>query len=310
MATLSDDALTARRGTRPARPGLSPADDQQHHERPRMGDPADPGGDLGRRLLLHRGRGPPRRAADLCLAAADASPPAPVAVPALAARAAEPAARRCGARSCCWPCSTMSCPSPCSAGARRISPAALPRSSTRRRRSGASSSPTSSRSDERMTPRKIAGVLLGFAGVATMIGPGLLANIGTDALAQLACSRRRLCYALAGVWARRFRRMGVSPMSVTTGQLTAGALMMLPLALLIDQPWTQPLPPLDRLGRDRRSGAGLHRLRLYPLFPADRVRRRDQCAAGHLAGPAGRDPARRSVPGRSAGAAATSSAWR
>jgi drug/metabolite transporter (DMT)-like permease len=41
--------------------------------------------------------------------------------------------------------------------------------------------------DERMNPRKIAGVLLGFGGVATMIGPTLLANIGTDALAQLAC---------------------------------------------------------------------------------------------------------------------------
>lgn len=42
--------------------------------------------------------------------------------------------------------------------------------------------------------------------------------------------------------------MGISPMSVTTGQLTAGALMMLPLALLVDQPWTQPLPPMTAWG--------------------------------------------------------------
>ena len=99
--------------------------------------------------------------------------------------------------------------------------------------------------DERMTPRKLAGVLLGFAGVATMIGPTLLANVGTDALAQLACIAAALCYALAAVWARRFRRMGIAPMSVTTGQLTAGAVMMLPMALFIDQPWTQPLPPIE-----------------------------------------------------------------
>jgi drug/metabolite transporter (DMT)-like permease len=98
--------------------------------------------------------------------------------------------------------------------------------------------------DERMTPRKIAGVLLGFGGVATMLGPTLLANVGTDALAQLACVTASLSYALAAVWARRFRRMGLSPISVTTGQLTAGALMMLPLALFIDQPWTQPFPPV------------------------------------------------------------------
>ena len=102
--------------------------------------------------------------------------------------------------------------------------------------------------DERMTPRKIAGVLLGFAGVATMIGPMLLTNVGTDAVAQLACIAAALSYAFAAVWARRFRRMGVSPMSVTTGQLTAGALMMLPLALLVDQPWTQPFPPLSAWG--------------------------------------------------------------
>jgi drug/metabolite transporter (DMT)-like permease len=102
--------------------------------------------------------------------------------------------------------------------------------------------------DERMTPRKIAGILLGFAGVATMIGPALLADIGSNALAQLACITASLCYALAAVWARRFRRMGLSPMSVTTGQLSAGALMMLPVALLVDQPWTQALPPLSAWG--------------------------------------------------------------
>jgi drug/metabolite transporter (DMT)-like permease len=102
--------------------------------------------------------------------------------------------------------------------------------------------------DERMTPRKIAGVLLGFGGVATMIGPTLLANVGADALAQLACITASLSYALAAVWARRFRRMGLSPMSVTTGQLAAGALMMLPVALIFDRPWTQPLPPLTAIG--------------------------------------------------------------
>ena len=99
--------------------------------------------------------------------------------------------------------------------------------------------------DERMTPRKIAGVLLGFGGVATMIGPTLLANVGSDALAQLACIAASLCYAIAAVWARRFRRQGLSPMSVTTGQLTAGALMMMPMAMIIDQPWTQALPPIS-----------------------------------------------------------------
>ena len=102
--------------------------------------------------------------------------------------------------------------------------------------------------DERMTPRKIAGVLLGFGGVALMIGPDLLADLGKDSLAELACVVASLSYALAGVWARRYKRQGLSPITVSTGQLTAGALMMLPLSLLVDQPWQRPLPSLEALG--------------------------------------------------------------
>src|SRR4051794_8146108 len=102
--------------------------------------------------------------------------------------------------------------------------------------------------DERMSPRKVAGVLLGFGGVATMIGPSLLSSLGTNALAQLACVTASLSYALAAVWARRFRRIGVSPLSVTTGQLTAGAAIMLPVSLLIDHPWQLAMPPLSAWG--------------------------------------------------------------
>ena len=81
-----------------------------------------------------------------------------------------------------------------------------------------------------------------------MIGPSLLSSLGSSALAQLACVTASLSYALAAVWARRFRTMGVSPLSVTTGQLTAGAAMMLPIALLVDHPWNQAFPPLTAWG--------------------------------------------------------------
>lgn len=96
--------------------------------------------------------------------------------------------------------------------------------------------------DERMSPRKLAGVLLGVAGVAIMIGPSLLSEFGSSALAELACVAASLSYALAAVWARRFRRVGLPPVAVTTGQLTAGALLMLPVAIFVDRPWLQPLP--------------------------------------------------------------------
>ena len=99
--------------------------------------------------------------------------------------------------------------------------------------------------DERMTSRKIAGVLLGFGGVATMIGPSLLSDIGSGALAQLACVGAALSYAFAGVWARRFKRLGISPLSITTGQLTAAAVVMLPVSMIAEHPWTRALPPVS-----------------------------------------------------------------
>ena len=102
--------------------------------------------------------------------------------------------------------------------------------------------------DEKLSSRKLAGVILGFSGVTVMIGPALLGSLGNNVLAQLACVTAALCYAFAGVWARRFRAMGLSPMSVTTGQLTAGGLVMLPLALMIDRPWLDALPSLKAIG--------------------------------------------------------------
>lgn len=102
--------------------------------------------------------------------------------------------------------------------------------------------------DERISGRKLAGVLVGFAGVAVMLGPALLGSIGSDALAQLACLTAALCYAVAGVWARRFKRIGVPPEAVATAQLSAGALVMLPLAALVDEPWLQGLPSAGAIG--------------------------------------------------------------
>lgn len=102
--------------------------------------------------------------------------------------------------------------------------------------------------DERLSSRKLAGVMLGFGGVVVMMGPSLLTSLGTGALAQLAVVLACLSYALAAVWARRFKAQGISPLGVTAGQLTAGAILMVPFALIVDRPWTQPLPSLQALG--------------------------------------------------------------
>ncbi len=102
--------------------------------------------------------------------------------------------------------------------------------------------------DERVTPAKLFGVLVGFGGVAMMIGPDLLFNGNGTVWAQIACLIAALSYAIAGVWARRFKTLGVSPIKVAAGQLIVGAFAMAPIALVIDQPWLRPLPPLEAWG--------------------------------------------------------------
>ena len=98
--------------------------------------------------------------------------------------------------------------------------------------------------DEKMTPSRLAGVMVGFAGVVLMIGPAALEGLGTNVLAQLACLSAAVSYPFAGVFGRRFKRMGVAPIATAAGQVTASALMLLPVALLIDRPWTLPQPSL------------------------------------------------------------------
>lgn len=101
--------------------------------------------------------------------------------------------------------------------------------------------------DEKLTPNRIMGVLLGVAGVAVMLGPDLLAGLGSNLLAQGACLLATLSYACAGVYGRRFRRLGIPPLATASGQLMVSTLIMLPLALLLEQPWTLPLPGLPVL---------------------------------------------------------------
>ncbi|MDJ0948812.1 MAG: EamA family transporter [Alphaproteobacteria bacterium] len=99
--------------------------------------------------------------------------------------------------------------------------------------------------DERMTPARLGGVLSGLVGVAVLFGPDVLGGIGENALAQVAILGAALSYAFAGIFGRRFRRMGVPPMATATGQVTASAVMLFPVALVVDQPWRLPIPSIE-----------------------------------------------------------------
>ena len=92
--------------------------------------------------------------------------------------------------------------------------------------------------DERLNSNKLTGVFFGLLGVVVMIGPAALSGLGLNILAQLAVLGAALSYAFAGIFGRRFRRLGVLPLVTASGQLTGSTLMMLPVALVVDKPWT------------------------------------------------------------------------
>lgn len=95
--------------------------------------------------------------------------------------------------------------------------------------------------DEQAGRAKVAGLAAGFAGVVVMMaGEGVPGEAGAMAL----CLAAALSYALAGVWGRRFRPMGVTPRQAAFGQLLASGTILLPVWLVMDRPWTLPVPGL------------------------------------------------------------------
>jgi drug/metabolite transporter (DMT)-like permease len=102
--------------------------------------------------------------------------------------------------------------------------------------------------DERMTVWRFTGVVVGFTGVVLIIGPEALQGLGADIAAQLAILAAALSYAFAGIFGRRFRAMGIAPLVTATGQLTASTILMVPLAIVADRPWTLPMPSLEIWG--------------------------------------------------------------
>ena len=102
--------------------------------------------------------------------------------------------------------------------------------------------------DEKMTANRLFGVAAGIAGVAVLIGPQALEGFGSHLVRELACLAAAVSYAFAGVYGRRFRRLGIAPMTTAAGQVTASAALLLPLTLIVDKPWLLPVPPLTVLG--------------------------------------------------------------
>ena len=89
---------------------------------------------------------------------------------------------------------------------------------------------------EPATLRKFFGVIIGMAGICLIIGVEALSGLGRGLIAQLAIILATICYAGAAIFGRNFKEL--DPMMPAAGSMVCGAVMLIPLSLIIDRPWT------------------------------------------------------------------------
>jgi drug/metabolite transporter (DMT)-like permease len=90
--------------------------------------------------------------------------------------------------------------------------------------------------EETFTRRRLAGALVGLAGVVLVIGPSVLANAGDQVLGIAITFLAPLSHTLGAIYARRHPHL--APPAMATGQMIFGAAILTPLAFLAEAPFS------------------------------------------------------------------------
>lgn len=93
---------------------------------------------------------------------------------------------------------------------------------------------------ERITPRRTIGMLVGFGGVAVLLGGQAFASSGDpmEAYGRLACFGAAGCYAVSSVLVRRLPP--IDPFGLAAMALVFGSMLVIPAAFVVEGP--PPLP--------------------------------------------------------------------
>jgi drug/metabolite transporter (DMT)-like permease len=89
---------------------------------------------------------------------------------------------------------------------------------------------------EPVTARKLFGVAAGLTGICLIIGVEALEGVGHDLWSQLAILLASLAYGGAAIFGKNFK--GLDPMMPAAGSMISGAIILVPVSLLVDRPWT------------------------------------------------------------------------
>lgn len=89
---------------------------------------------------------------------------------------------------------------------------------------------------EPATLLKLAGAILGLAGTAVIIGLDALTSFGQEIFAEIAILLATLSFACGTIFG--LRMSGYQPTVVAAGSLLFGGLLLLPVSLIVEHPWT------------------------------------------------------------------------
>lgn len=125
---------------------------------------------------------------------------------------------------------------------------------------------------ESFTLRQLLAMLVGFSGILLVFGENAISSINGNIWAQLAVIGAGFCYTISGVIVSRVR--GASADSVTTSIFICSSVIVFPLWMILEQPWslhfeTESLLALTHLGLVSTGMAFL--MRYYIILRAGAV---------------------------------------
>ena len=88
---------------------------------------------------------------------------------------------------------------------------------------------------EMLGDRKPTGAALGILGVMLIVGVDALRGLGDQVAGQIACLVGAALYAGAAIYGKRFGH--ISALATATGTMIWASIVLVPLAILVDQPW-------------------------------------------------------------------------
>jgi drug/metabolite transporter (DMT)-like permease len=101
-------------------------------------------------------------------------------------------------------------------------------------------------SDEKLSRRKMAGILFGFFGVALLMGSDAARGLSASAIAQASVLAATISYGFAGVFGKRFK--GHDPLVIAACQLSASTLFMAVIVFISGSAHNLTLPSPGAIG--------------------------------------------------------------